>query len=465
MKLSRRDFFRGSGAVAAGFWGLHRYLNAAEAYQSEIVAYGELQCDPHRILDLPKGFTYTIMAKTGDLMADGLTNPGAPDGMAAFTLDRDRVALLCNHELTNDNTFLGPYGLKNERAADIPCKKIYDSGKEGRMSLGGVSTFVWNRKRRQVESHFLSLAGTERNCAGGPTPWNTWISCEESVLKADSTHVCHHGYNFEVPVRSRPGLCDPVPLKAMGRFYHEAVAVDPATGIVYQTEDEDDGLITRFIPNEPKKLHCGGRLEALVVKDQTSCDTRNWPDKGAAKFAINQAVPVCWMPIEDTENLETPTMRAAASEAGSAIFARGEGMWYGAGKIWFACTSGGIAKSGQVFYYSPSPYEGTCDEANQPGTLTLYLEPNNTQLLQYGDNLTIAPWGDLILCEDGLNDQFLRGVTPEGKIYTLARNGYFGCSELCGVCFDPNDSTLFVNIQVPGITLAINGPWEKMKCS
>jgi len=115
-----------------------------------------------------------------------------------------------------------------------------------------------------------------------------------------------------------------------------------------------------------------------------------------------------------------------------------------------------------VFIYKPSVYEGTKRESKQPGTLTLYLEPNNTQLLQYGDNLTVAPWGDVILCEDGAQDQYLRGVTPEGKIYTLARNSYFGKSELCGVCFAPEHSTLFVNIQVPGITLAVTGPWERM---
>lgn len=464
MTISRRRFFQHAGAVAAGFAGLSRLLEASakpQPYQSELEAYGELIDDPNRILDLPKGFEYTVMSKTGDPMSDGFRTPGAPDGMAAFSLDKERVIVVCNHELTNDNTFPGPYGLMNELAAKVPDGKFYDVGKEGRPSLGGASTFVYHLERREVESHFLSLAGTERNCAGGPTPWGSWISCEETTVKAGDAHNQHHGYNFEVPATADLSLCDPIPLKAMGRFRHEAVAVDPATGIVYQTEDEEDGLITRFLPSEPGNLQAGGRLEALVVKAKKSCDTRNWPDSGAAMLPIGRPMEVEWMPIEDTENLEGK-LRENAFQAGAAIFARGEGMWHGSGKIYFACTNGGIAKSGQVFTYIPSPHEGTEQESKIPGKLMLYLEPNNTRLLQYGDNLTVSPWGDVILCEDGDADQYLRGITPEGKIYTLARNGYFGKSELCGVCFAPEHSTLFVNIQFPGITLAVNGPWEKI---
>lgn len=476
MRVSRRRFISNSGAVAAGFMGLHRYLNpslsAAEAdlkyslvnrqaHKSQIDAYGKLVNDPKRILDLPEGFNYTVMATTGQIMTDGFQSPGAPDGMAAFAHDSDRAVVVCNHELIDTQTFEGPYGISNELAKRVPAGKMYDTGKGKHPQLGGTSNFVFNLRNQTVESHFLSLAGTIRNCAGGPTPWGTWISCEETVFRANNNLDHDHGYNFEVPASAKMGLCDPIPLKAMGRFNHEAVAVDPASGIVYQTEDRDDGLITRFIPNTPGKLSDGGRLQALVVKGQPSCDTRNWPDKGTEAFPIGQALETEWMLIEDPENPKDK-MRAEMHSAGAAIFARGEGMWYGSGKIYFACTSGGIAKGGQVFIYEPSPHEGTPDESKQPGRLTLYLEPNNTHLLQYGDNLTVAPWGDIILCEDGADDQYLRGITSDGKIYTLARNSYFGKSELCGVCFSPSHSTLFVNIQKPGITLAVNGPWERL---
>ena len=478
IRVSRRRFISGTGAVAAGFVGLHRFLHSSlsgaelsanlkypvtsrQAHQSEVDGYGELLEDPKRILDLPEGFQYTVMSTTGQTMSDGFQVPGAPDGMAAFPHDSDRVVVVCNHELEDANTILGPYGITNDLAQKVPAGKLFDTGKGIRPQLGGTSNFVYNVKSQKVESHFLSLAGTIRNCAGGPTPWGSWISCEETVFLAGDHLDHHHGYNFEVPATAKMGLVDPVPLKAMGRFNHEAVAVDPATGIVYQTEDRDDGLITRFIPNQPGKLSAGGKLEALAIRAKASCDTRNWPDKGASIIAEGDTLEVSWMPIDEPENLED-TMRADSFKAGAAIFARGEGMWYGSGKIYFACTSGGIAKQGQIFIYEPSPHEGTEREDKQPGKLTLYLEPNNTQLLQYGDNLTISPWGDLILCEDGAADQYLRGITPEGKIYTLARNSYFGKSELCGVCFAPEHSTLFVNIQRPGITLAINGPWERL---
>ncbi len=458
--------------TAAGFTGLQRFCRsqvsaqtlsvpgAIQAYQNETTCYGDLVEDPGRILDLPEGFQYSVLSMTGDTMSDGLRTPGAPDGMAAFTALDGKVVLVRNHELTDDQTFEGPFGILNEKLHGLDIKKFYDAGiGEKRPQLGGTTNLLYNPRDRKLERHFLSLAGTKRNCAGGPTPWGTWISCEETVSIKDDFHALDHGYNFEVPATPSMGLVDAVPLKEMGRFNHEAIAVDPASGIVYQTEDRDDGLITRFIPREKNNLRRGGTLQAMIIRDHFACDTRNWPDTGNACVPLETPMAVSWMDVEDPENPEDQ-LRIKAYEAGAAIFARGEGMWYGNNRIYFACTSGGIAKSGQIFYYQPSPYEGTEQESNAPGQLMLYLEPNNTHLLEYGDNLTVAPWGDVILSEDGANEQYIRGVTPDGKIYTLARSSYRGNSEMCGVCFAPNHRTLFVNIQRPGITLAITGPWH-----
>src|SRR5690606_23977342 len=125
---------------------------------------------------------------------------------------------------------------------------------------GGTTTFVWDTKSGKLEKQFLSLAGTYRNCAGGPTPWGSWISCEEATLYPISNAARDHGWNFEVPASATPGRVAPVPLKAMGRFNHEAVAVDAQSGCVYQTEDREDGLFYRFLPNDRTKLAKGGKL-------------------------------------------------------------------------------------------------------------------------------------------------------------------------------------------------------------
>ncbi len=261
-----------------------------------------------------------------------------------------------------------------------------------------------------------------------------------------------------MPAHAEPFVAEPLPLKAMGRFNHEAIAVNPHSGIVYQTEDRDDGLIYRFIPNVKEKLSEGGRLEVLVRKGVPSYDTRNW---GLAKpMKPGDSIEVEWMPIDDVESPKDD-LRMRGFDLGAARFARGEGMWYGNDAIYFACTNGGEAKFGQVWRYVPSPLEGTADEASQPGRLHLFVEPNDGGLIDRCDNVTVAPWGDLVLCEDGSDDQFLVGVTPEGGIYKLARNADPESSELAGGCFSPDGSTLFFNIQKNGLTVAVTGPWQK----
>lgn len=409
--------------------------------------------DPQKLLNLPKGFTYKIISKKGDLMSDGLLHPGAPDGMATFEGPGGKVILIRNHELTPEQ--FGPFGEGNELLSKVPSEKFYDYGNGSRPGIGGTTTLIFDETTLEVEKSYLSLVGTIRNCAGGPTPWGSWITCEEIFTNAENGLEKDHGYCFEVPANDQIGLAEPIPLKAMGKFNHEAVCVDPRSGIVYLTEDQKDGLFYRFIPAVRGDLKQGGRLQALAIKGQPGRDTRNWPDEGE-NFPVNQSIEVEWLDLDDI-NPEKDDLRIRGFDKGAAKFARGEGAWFGHNELYFACTSGGKNQAGQIFRYIPGAHEGTENESTQPGLLELYLEPNNTELLKNADNLTIAPWGDLMICEDA-DHPYLVGVTKNGELYHFGENIGF-TSEFAGGVFSPSGKTYFVNIQGPGLTLAIQGPW------
>ena len=465
MSASRRNFLIGSAAVGAGFAGLKNCVTTATETKTNAEAtkdgygYGPLLADPKGLLSLPKGFSYTVISEEGSDMNDGLKLPGAPDGMAALPGPYGLTILIRNHELSPENT--GPYGDGRELLKQIPSSKIYDAGNGKTPCSGGTSTVVFDTGKQSVVREFLSLAGTIRNCAGGMTPWKTWISCEESVTRAGAHSNFEtekdHGYNFEVPISARMELADPVPLIDMGRFNHEAIAVDPQTGIVYETEDRDDSAFYRFIPKQAGNLKTGGRLQVLAIADKKSADTRNWNDRD--NLQVGDKHDVKWL---DVDNVTSPDddLRYRGFDHGAARFARGEGIWYGqGGEFYFACTSGGSAKIGQIFRYRPSDAEGTDGESVSPGQLELFVEPNDGELVENADNLTASPWGDLIVCEDRSGHVVrLVGITPQGECYPFAMNHMN--TEFAGAVFSPDGSTLFVNIQGAGLTVAITGPWS-----
>ncbi len=443
MAHSRRHFLQISAAFGLGFAGLHSLVGCGKP-AVRTARYGPLQRDPNGILDLPAGFSYKVIARAGQTMSDGFLVPGLPDGMATFSGPDGLTILVRNHEVNvNSDASLGAFGSDFALLSRLDPKYLYDAGTGARPCLGGVTTLVYNTRTQSVQSQHLSLAGSLRNCAGGPTPWKSWITCEETFEKAGAVSAQDHGYCFEVPASASPQLVEPVPLKAMGRFVHEAVAVDPATGIVFLTEDDNESLIYRFIPDVPGQLSQGGRLQALVTRDVKSLDTRNWDEQAVA---VGQNVQAGWIDLQDTDPPEDD-LRLRGFAAGAARFARGEGMWYADGKIYFACTSGGQAKSGQIWLYEPA------DES-----LTLFVEADDSGLLNNADNLTVAPWGHLVVCEDSAEDDYLVGITPEGAMYRIAHN-VLSTSELAGAVFSPDGSTLFVNLQRDGLTLAITGPW------
>ncbi len=424
--------------------------------------FGELRADPDGILDLPKNFSYSIISQHGEEMDDGLLVPARHDGMAAFPGSDGTVAIICNHENPARAQRLGAFGQDVGRLDRIDRSKVYDYGKGSTPGTGGTTTIVYDPQTRQRKQIHLSLAGTEINCCGGPTPWGSWLSCEEIFRDPGSglewnavvNREQKHGYVFEVHA-AHVGLADPIPLTDMGRFEHEAASVDPATGIVYLTEDRHQSLWYRLVPNVPGKLREGGRLQAMAIKDKPEFDPRNWPGKD--RLEPGTWLETTWVDLDEPDVAEND-LRFRGREKGATIFARGEGLCYADGEFFMTATIGGDLRFGQVFNYRPSPVEGTAGEDANPGRLQLLAESTAGSLLRHADNLTMSPWGDLIICEDTAGHCGLIGLRPDGEQYPVADNSYTS-SELAGACFSPDGSTLFVNIQVPGMTLAITGPW------
>ena len=181
MTLSRRRFLTRTAAVSAAFSAFPALTacaaRAPEGYQNQVEGYGALVRDGRGLFDLPEGFSYTTLSQTGDLMDDGLLVPGDHDGMAAFPGPDGLVTLVRNHELKPGETELSAFGPNAERLARIDTGRLYDRTDSGAPQLGGTTTLHVDAATGRVHRQFLSLAGTENNCAGGPTPWGASRAC------------------------------------------------------------------------------------------------------------------------------------------------------------------------------------------------------------------------------------------------------------------------------------------------
>jgi len=480
--LDRRSLLKRSAAAGLGiaFAGSIDAIagTAAHAATRSASGYGPLVADPAGILALPKGFSYTIVAEAGKTVMDGgALTPTDMDGMGAFATSTG-TTLVYNHEISGNET------------PKVPVNDLsltYDP-KAG----GGTTNLEIGADGKRVRE-YVSCAGTENNCAGGVTPWGTWLTCEETEKLAGTSRDKDHGYVFEVSPRQteNPNNSN-VPLKFLGRFAHEAVAVDPSTNVIYETEDASrpNGLYFRWVPpagftGEKGALVAlaqgpGGATAGTLQAMSCSRGSRHIADLSEATQPGTQ-YKVSWVDVPDrdgkqlgpvrrqfnhdyTTTTNGTTTRFTKTDGADVTRSRKlEGAWWADGGAYFVASFARLSDGsrnehdGQVWFYDP---------AKETVTLTTIFgvnpDPNvDSDDVDGPDNITVSPYGGVILAEDGNGVQHLVGVTEQGKSYALARNDASG-SEFTGPVFSPDGSTLFASIQSgPGRVFAITGPWGR----
>ncbi|MFF6872795.1 alkaline phosphatase PhoX [Streptomyces sp. NPDC012450] len=457
MSATRRQILSRTGASVAGiaFTGALSELFAGTASAGPggpppRGGYGPLVPDPAGLLDLPAGFRYEVLSRQGDPLRSGEGPvPSNHDGMGAFPGHRGRVHLVRNHE----NKATGKIGVPT-----VPGL-TYDPA-----AKGGCTVLELDGRNR-VLGERVAVAGTAVNCAGGPTPWHTWLTCEETEDKAGTNgYAKDHGFVFEVD-GADPRRTGAVPLTALGRFQHEAVAVDPHSGIVYESEDAFDrpfGLFYRFLPRKPLggtgSLRAGGALEAMRVPDV--------PDLSAVQETGARFEGVEWVPVPDPLAAGTPIRFQDFGPKGITHAQKLEGCYWGGRSVYFvssfARTGDGSAAThfGQVWKYEPH---------RRRLTLVVVFGPSTDVQLpgESPDNICLAPTGGLMVSEDGGGAQHVFGVSERGEVYPVARGRQnIGTpdapewGEFAGVTFSPDRSTMYVNCYAPGTTFAVTGPWR-----
>jgi len=435
MVVSRRGFVAGGAASIALAGSLDSvFTTSANADAGEAYGYGPLIADPAGILDLPEGFTYKSISTEGDPLPDGGVVPGKHDGTATFEgRKRSDIRLVRNHEQRNSGT----------RAVAVPPQWTYDPA-----AWGGTTTIDLD-KNLNLLGQYVSLAGTATNCAGGVTPWGTWMTCEETEGFTGETKS--HGWVFEVDPTGAKTLAEPI--KPLGRFAHEAIAIDPHREIMYLTEDASKpfGLFYRFLPKARRggyhSYMQGGQLQAMLVP--------GLPDLSVVQEPGTVIGGIQWVDVPDPEAKVTSTRKQFTDITRSQKL---EGTWWGHHKVYFVCSfskksDGAPADhAGQVWTYDPR---------TNSIELVLVFKPGGR--FDGPDNITVSPYGGgVILAEDGDGEQYLVGTTRHGKPFAFARNALTE-DEFTGVTFSPDGQTLFANRQSgPGVTFAISGPWKTL---
>jgi secreted PhoX family phosphatase len=464
ISVSRRGFLGASTATGLGFafvgsGSLDAFARPVAQTPTTAAGYGPLVTDPAGLLALPAGFSYRVVAQSGVTPTDDGVHPSDPDGMGVFRARAGGSVLVTNHE----NTRAELYHVSGT------AQLTYDPG-----AIGGTSTIIVDRNGERVRQ-YTSLAGTSTNCAGGITPWGTWLTCEEVEARANTgTYLRDHGYVFEVDPRSRRANLgkSPVPFKFLGRYAHESVSVDPVTSSIYLTEDAGtpNGLYYRWTP--PRGFYPGrGMLRALAESSRGNTAGRlqamSCSDGDEHIADLSQATEVGtryqvrWVDVPDRD-AATVSVRNQLGPDEVTHARKLEGQWWGHGGAYFVSSFARVADGsvnphdGQVWFYHPR---------SRTVTLKTIFGVNPTPTVDGPfdgpDNITVSPHGGLILAEDGVGIQHLIGVTSTGEPYPLARNEDSRNGEFCGPAFSRDRRTLFVNIQNPGYTLAITGPWGR----
>ncbi|HVE62854.1 MAG TPA: alkaline phosphatase PhoX [Mycobacteriales bacterium] len=467
--FTRRRFIQAAAVGGAASVAPFRALAMQTATAAEKAAgYGPLVDKGD--LFLPAAFNYQIISRQGEPMNDGRPTPGIFDGMGAFIGTAGATTLIRNHEnreqAGEQKVVTGP-GLEYDPAAFGGNTKLeVVRTKTGeRDPATGQPLYAY-----EVVNQFAILGGTSTNCAGGYAPPKKWITCEEVVKR---TNGIKHGYAFEIDSRSDVPVAA-IPIRSAGRRAHEAAFwLDKA---LYMTEDRriagtGGSCFYRWVPDSA--VGASGNLadvSGVLLAAKLRSEPRANMDVGRV---VGQPYPVEWVTVDepdhddDTDNRRdrvpgfTPN-RFQAQDKGACFFDRLEGMWVDHGKLYFAATAGGPADLGQVWEY---------DQGRE--TLTLIYESSSAATLQSPDNVVIVPQtGDIFLQEDGPGDQYVRGVTQDGRIYDFAKTGA-NDSEFCGGCFDPDGQTFYLNQQggrgsLPhgpvndaGVTYAIYGPFAQ----
>lgn len=395
------------------------------------------------LLELPEGFRYFSFGWAGQTLDDGVVCPGAADGMGVVAVEGDVLTLVRNQEVWSDTPHFGP------------AAQVWDP-----MSGGGTTTLKLDLRAERLLESRSSLGGTCANCSGGVTPWGSWLSCEEFVVSAAEAQANQrgegstrfqreHGFVFEVP---SAGAGSAQPLRALGQFRHEAVAVDPHSGIVYLTEDHNvHSGFYRFLPDRPGDL---GRGRLQMLKAKGAADLRGG-QPAHARYAVE------WVDIAEPTRAHQPgTLDQAGVVSqglaqGATAFHRLEGVLWEPDTVYFTSTCGGAAGAGQVWKLAIAAQQ-----------LELVYESPAVAVMDYPDQMTRM--GDaLVMCQDSKRTaaQVLYWMGPQGVPRTFARNAVEGyrTAEWSGVCPSPDGRWLFANIYTPGFSVAITGPWERLR--